>query len=82
MQQYVTFNKCQLLSKYSKIFIKFSAKINEYSVIAYNQVRLYSSFANLKSSYNSLDPDFITGFVDAEGSFMLTIMSTNERRIG
>jgi len=72
--------------KYYKIFIKSLTGINRSSVkdskLLCNQVSLYSSFVNLNSSHNNLDPNFITGFADAEGSFMISILSSKERRIG
>ena len=86
MQLYRIFNKSWILGKFYNIFIKSLTGIIRNSIKAskllYNQVRYYSSFANLNHNDNHLDPNFITGFADAEGSFMLSILSSKERHIG
>lgn len=45
--------------------------------LPYNNVKHYTQVSNKK-----LSPDFITGFTDAEGSFMISILSDKTRHIG
>ena len=35
-----------------------------------------------KNKFLKLDPNFVTGFTDAECSFMISILKDSERRIG
>jgi len=46
-----------------------------------NKLRFYSTDSKINSNY-SLDPYFLTGFADAESSFMVLVLKEPNNKIG
>ena len=60
-------------------------RIGAFGIKSWVAGKSYSTMANQPTNsniYTSLHPGFITGFSDAEGSFMVTIYKDNTRQIG
>jgi len=51
-------------------------------LLHYSNVKYYTQVSNSISNTLNLTPDFITGFSDAEGSFMLSLLSNKTWRYG
>ena len=74
---------------YIEYFNKKNYSMLRYTLVAFErsyQIKIPSNFINLKRNFctleSKLNPFYVTGFVDGEGSFILTIIRDNKYKSG